>query len=450
MDASLALPHIARLHAYTPGLQPGESGWVKLNTNECPYPPSPRVAEAIRREVGEDGASLRLYPNPKSSPLRAAVARLHAAEAPQLAESNVIIGNGSDDILNLLVRAFVGPTSAGDGARSREQARSHSKAAKAGAGEGTGSREQARSHSEAGLQARSHSEAGAMGAGEAARSREQARSHSEDAPQARSHSEDGAPAAGFTLPSYSLYPVLVEIQDGRANVIEFDRSLRLPVERMAASKARAFFLTSPNAPTGVGFANADLERVLVSYRGLLVVDEAYAPFARENALPLLARHANLIVVRTLSKAYALAGIRVGYALAHADIIDVLDRVRDSYNVSRLSQVAALAALGDQPYYAGVIAKVKATRDAFIADLLNRRGWKTYDSQSNFVFTEPKDARGETGPAVALAAYRFLFARQVLVRHFPSHALTAPFLRISVGTDAEMRVLSETLDAWQKA
>ena len=103
----LAQPHVAKLHAYTPGLQPTEPGWVKLNTNECPYPPSPRVAEAVRREVGEDGAALRLYPNPASAPLRAAVARLHG-----LAPENVCIGNGSDDILNLLVRAFCGPAAA--------------------------------------------------------------------------------------------------------------------------------------------------------------------------------------------------------------------------------------------------------------------------------------------------------------------------------------------------
>ena len=157
---TLALPHIAKLHAYTPGLQPTEAGWVKLNTNECPYPPSPRVAAALRREIGTDGASLRLYPNPRSSPLRAALAQLHTRECAALREENVCIGNGSDDMLNLLVRAFC----------------------------------------------------------------------SQEA------------AAGFTLPSYSLYPVLVGIQNGRAALIEFDRSMRLPVERIAESGARAFFL----------------------------------------------------------------------------------------------------------------------------------------------------------------------------------------------------------------
>jgi histidinol-phosphate aminotransferase len=154
-------------------------------------------------------------------------------------------------------------------------------------------------------------------------------------------------------------------------------------------------------------------------------------------------------VRTLSKAYALAGIRVGYALAQPEIIDLLDRVRDSYNVNRLSQAAALAALGHPEYYAAIIARIKTTRDRFVADSQERRGWFTYPSSSNFIFTEPKNARGESGPAVAKAAYDFLCAHKILVRHFPSHALTASFLRISVGTDDEMLVLSETLDSWLK-
>lgn len=359
--SSLALPHVATLHAYTPGLQPTDAGWVKLNTNECPYPPSPRVAEALRRELGDDGATLRLYPNPRSTPLRAAVARLHG-----LAEENVCIGNGSDDILTMLVRAFC---------------------------------------------------------------------------------SDAAPL-GFTVPSYSLYPVLVEIQNGRAETIELDRAMRLPIERIHASPARAFVLTSPNAPTGVGFGNAELERVLEGYRGLFVVDEAYAAFAREQAVPLLARHRHLVVVRTLSKAYALAGIRVGYALADASVIDVLDRVRDSYNVSRLSQVAAIAAIEDGSYFDALVARVVATRDAFVTDLTARRRWFTYESHANFVFTEPVNVRGERGPAVARSAYEYLFANKVLVRYFPNHPLTASFLRVSIGTDAEMAVLRERLDAWQ--
>ena len=359
---SLALPHVTKLQAYTPGLQPTESGWVKLNTNECPYAPSPRVVAALQREIGAEGAALRLYPNPKSSPLRATVAQLHGVRPEQ-----VCIGNGSDDILNLLVRAYCG----------------------------------------------------------------------REAP------------LGWTVPSYSLYPVLVEIQDGQIVAIPFERNLRLPLARIAASTAPIFFLTSPNAPTGVGFTRAEIEEVLQRYRGVLVVDEAYAPFARENAVALLARYPRLVVVRTLSKAYALAGMRVGYALGDPALIDLLDRVRDSYNVNRLSQVAAQAALEDVAYYDGVIARIVATRERVERDLRERRGWFTYPSQANFIFTEPRTAQGETGPAIGKAAYDYLFRHKVLVRYFASHALTASFLRISVGTDAEMDVLNQTLDAWQK-
>jgi histidinol-phosphate aminotransferase len=361
--AGQALAHVAGLHAYTPGLQPAEPGWVKLNTNECPYPPSPKVAEAILREVGPEGASLRLYPDPTSAALRAAVAKLHGLGAPQ-----VCIGNGSDDILNLLVRCYCGP----------------------------------------------------------------------------------GVAAGFTLPSYSLYPVLVGIQDGAVTSIPLDRTMRLPVEQIAASGANIFFLTSPNAPTGVGFPNDEIEQVLRGFGGLLVVDEAYAPFARENAAPLVSRYPNLVIVRTLSKAYALAGIRLGYALADAGVIGIIDRARDSYNVNRLTQAAALGALGDPGYYAAIVEKIKDTRDYYADSWRMKRGWFTFPSASNFICTEPRDSAGRTGLAVAKSAYTFLYSRKVLVRHFPSDALTASFLRISVGTDDEMLVLDETLEAWLKA
>ncbi len=357
--SQLARPHVPALHAYTPGLQPTEAGWIKLNTNECPYAPSPRVAEAIAAELADAGARLRLYPNPTSAPLRAQVAKLHG-----LTPAQVIIGNGSDDILNLLVRVFGG-----------EHA-----------------------------------------------------------------------ATGITLPSYSLYPVLVAIQDGGTETIEFDRSMRLPVDRIAASGAKAFFLTSPNAPTGVGFTNGELRRVLDTFPGMLVVDEAYAPFAEEDAVSLLSEYRNLVVVRTLSKAHALAGMRVGYALADPETIGLLDRVRDSYNVNRLSQIAAAAALSDGSYYDAIIGKIKRTRDHWAAEWAER-DWFIYQSSTNFLFIEPRNAAGEAGPAVANSLFAFLQTRKILVRAFPSHALTASFLRISVGTDDEMLAVDEAIQAW---
>jgi histidinol-phosphate aminotransferase len=357
----LALPHVAAMHAYTPGLQPTEPGWVKLNTNECPYPPSPRAAAAIAAELAGEGEKLRLYPNPKAAPLRQLVAKLHGHG---LTEANVLIGNGSDDVLNLLVRVFGGP----------------------------------------------------------------------------------AAPTSFTLPSYSLYPVLVAIQDGRCAPVEFDRSMRLPVDQLAATPARACFLTSPNAPTGIGFSNTEIAGLLAKFPGVLVLDETYAPFARENAVPLLAAHPRLVITRSLSKAQGLAGLRVGYCLAHPEVIDLLDRVRDSYNVNRLSQVAAHAALQDTGYYDAIIGKIIRTRDCWFEDF-TKRGWFTYESQANFLFTEPKNAGGETGPAVAKSLYEFFLSRRILVRAFPSHPLTASFLRISVGADEEMLAVSDAIEAW---
>lgn len=357
--SQLARPHVPALQAYTPGFQPEGGGWIKLNTNESPYPPSPNVAAAIKAELGDDAAGLRLYPSPTSAPLRAVIARYH-----DVAGEQVIVGNGSDDILNLLVRVFGG----------------------------------------------------------------------EDA------------ATGFTFPSYSLYPVLVAIQDGRSELLPFDRSMALPVDQIAASGAAAFLLTSPNAPTGVGFTTAQIESVLQRFSGVLVVDEAYAPFAEENAIELLARYPNLVVVRTLSKAHALAGMRLGYALASAETIGLLDRVRDSYNVNRLSQIAGVAALADKDYYDDVIARIKSTRDRW-REAWRARDWFIYNSAANFLFVEPKNAAGETGPAVAADLFEFFKSRKILVRAFPSHALTAPFLRISVGSDDEMLAVEEAIQAW---
>jgi histidinol-phosphate aminotransferase len=357
--SQLARSHVPDLHAYTPGFQPDGSGWIKLNTNECPYPPSPGVAAALRGALVDGGESLRLYPNPTSADLREQIAQKHGVAATQ-----VIVGNGSDDILNLLVRVFGG----------------------------------------------------------------------------------GATATGITWPSYSLYPVLVAIADGRTTTIEFERDMALPVERIAESKAPLFFLTSPNAPTGVGFPTAEIARVLADYEGVLVVDEAYAPFAEENAVELVRDHPNLVVVRTLSKAHALAGIRLGYALASAETIGLLDRVRDSYNVNRLSQVAAAAALADDDYYEGIIGRIKTTRDTWLTRW-RERGWFIHDSAANFLFVEPRNAAGESGPEVAAELFEFLKLRRVLVRAFPSHALTASFLRISVGSDDEMLAVEKAIQAW---
>ncbi|MDR3229046.1 MAG: histidinol-phosphate transaminase [Puniceicoccales bacterium] len=340
--------------AYVPGDQPSESGWVKLNTNENPFPPSPRVAAAIRAELGTDAASLRLYPNPASAPLRAAAARYHGHG---LGAENVLAGNGSDDVLNLLVRAFA----------------------------------------------------------------------------------DASKPAGMLVPSYSLYPVLSGLNAAAMRTVPVGLDGVFDTAAVAASGANIFFLTNPNAPLGIAFAPEKIAEVLEAFDGLLVVDEAYAPFARADAVPLLTRFPNLVVTRTFSKAFALAGIRAGYALADAAVVAALDKVRDSYNLDRLAQAAAVAALEDRAYYDGITAEIKRARDAASA-ALRGLGWRVLPSEANFLMASPPSAVGKTPAETAAAVHAFFKSRKILVRYFPSNPVTAPFLRISVGSAREMETL----------
>ncbi len=352
----LARAHVPKLHPYVPGTQPTGGDWIKLNTNELPYPPSPKVAEAIQGELGR----LTLYPNPTSAPLRTAIADLHG-----LGASQVIVGNGSDDILNLLVRVFVG----------------------------------------------------------------------EEAP------------LGQTYPSYSLYPVLAAISGGGVVSIPFDDSMVLPVGELAGVDAPILFLTSPNAPTGMAFPQQTIRELLSGFSGMVVVDEAYVDFADESAVSLLAEFPRLVITRTLSKSYGLAGLRVGYALGSEETISLLDRVRDSYNVNRVSQAGALAAIQDQEYLREVVGKVIVTREHFSAEL-RQRGWFVYPSQANFVFTRPVSNRGGPSAETASLLFKYLNDQQVLVRYFGSCPLTANGLRISIGTDHQMGKLLKLIDQWQ--
>jgi histidinol-phosphate aminotransferase len=347
------------MHGYTPGEQPQGAGWVKLNTNENPYPPSPRVAAALKKEIGKDGARLRLYPNPTGSVLRAALAKFHGVSPDW-----ILLGNGSDDILNLLMRVFAGPKR----------------------------------------------------------------------------------PAGMTSPSYSLYPVLAQLQNARLIEVPFEKNFRLDVARAADCGANIFFLTSPNAPSGVGFPTAQIAQFARKFSGILVVDEAYAPFAKEHAAALPKKFPRVVVTRTFSKAYSLAGARVGYAIARPEIIFLLDRARDSYNLDRLAQIAALAAIQDPAYYKKTIARVVKTREMFLKKM-RVLGWFAHPSQANFVLIEPATARGETGPTVAESLFAFLKSRKILVRYFGKHPLTHAALRVSMGTDQEMAALSTALDSW---
>ncbi|MEC7627764.1 MAG: aminotransferase class I/II-fold pyridoxal phosphate-dependent enzyme, partial [Verrucomicrobiota bacterium] len=246
---------------YTPGIQPNFTERViKLNTNENPFPPSEKVREKVLSEI----ESLNLYPSPRSSALRDCVANLHS-----LAENQVIIGNGSDDLLNLCVRCFA----------------------------------------------------------------------------------DENLKVGMLAPSYSLYETLASIQGAKVVGISFaNENFELPVEGIVSSGVNLFFLTSPHAPSGKEYGLAELEEVLQGFSGIMVIDEAYADFAGHHAIPLLSKYPNLIITRTLSKSYSLAGLRVGYALASPALVEVLDQAREVYNLDRLAQAGALAALSDREYF----------------------------------------------------------------------------------------------------
>ena len=300
-------PLVRKLHAYTPGEQPRVRGLIKLNTNENPYPPSPKVLRIIRAAV--DGR-LRLYPNPTSQALREKLARLHRCRP-----ENILVGNGSDELLAMAVRAFVEPLVPG---RRAGQPRS---------------------------------------------------------------------TVQYFSPSYSLYPVLAAMHGARTNAVRLASDFSLPsLELLRRSKAWDFsaaltLVTTPNAPSGRGFPTAQLAALCRAHRGLVLLDEAYAEFADGHALPLALKYPHVLVARTFSKAYSLCFQRVGYVVGHPALIEGLDKIRDSYNVNGLGQVAALATLGDLPYYRANFRRIKETR-VWLERELGRLGFEVLPSQTS--------------------------------------------------------------------
>jgi histidinol-phosphate aminotransferase len=344
----LVRPLVRRLHAYVPGEQPRIRGLVKLNTNENPYPPSPKVIRAIR--AAADGR-LRLYPPPTAQGLRERLARLHGC-GPE----NVIVGNGSDELLAMAVRAFVEP--AGNGPRGRST-----------------------------LQ--------------------------------------------WLFPSYSLYPVLAEMHGARGEAVPLGPDFSLPAASRLRRDAALTIVTTPNAPSGRGYARRELDALCSALRGVVLLDEAYVDFAPEHAMPLALRHPHVLVARTFSKAYSLCFLRVGYLVGPAALVAALDKIRDSYNVNGLGQIAALAALDDLPYYRRNFRRVITTRER-LAARLGALGFEVLPSRTNFLLARPPRFPAEEW-------LRKLRARKILVRWFDLPAIR-DFLRITVGTDREAEAL----------
>lgn len=356
----LIRPLVQALHAYVPGEQPRIKGLVKLNTNENPYPPSPRVIEAVKAAV--DGR-LRLYPNPTSDALRVKLARLHGCTV-----DNIVVGNGSDDLLALATRAFAEPVP------TREEKKRGARA---------------------------------------------------------------ATKVQYFTPSYSLYPVLADTHGAvRAPVpLRSDFSLP-PVRALRAGRQWDFgaaltFVTTPNAPGGRGYATAELDALCRAQHGVMVLDEAYVDFARAHALELALRYPHVLVSRTFSKAYSLCFQRVGYMVGHPDLIAALHKVKDSYNVNGLGQVAAVATLGDLAYYRANFRRIIATRQ-WLTEKLGELGFEVLPSQANFILARPPRMPAEQW----LGRLR---EERILVRWFPAPEVR-DFLRITVGTDTEARAL----------
>lgn len=339
--------NIAEMAGYVPGFQPEDEGWLKLNTNENPYPPSPQVVEAIQAELAGNGEKLRLYPDAASRQARAIAAELYGFD-PEW----VIMANGSDELLNNLIRAF--------------------------AGEGE--------------------------------------------------------EIAYIHPSYSYYATLAEIQGAKVRTFGLTEDFRI-ADFPDRYEGKLFFLTSPNAPLGFAFGNDYIEELAQCCSGMLVVDEAYVDFTDNNALRLVKKHENIVVTRTFSKSYALAGMRLGLAVARPEVVAALDKIRDHYHLDRLALVAASAALKDQDYLELITGKVRNVRDCFCNDL-RHLGYQVISSQANYVFATPPDRNGKR-------VYEALLEQKILVRYF-SDPLLQHGLRISIGTREEMQQVAAAL------
>lgn len=341
---------VRRLSPYVPGEQRAGTDVVRLNTNENPYPPSPRVLEAIR---AVDGETLRRYPDSTSLRLREALARYHGLDASQ-----VFVGNGSDEILALAFLAFF---------------------------------------------------------------------------------TDGR-ALRHPDPSYAFYPVYCGLYGIEARAVPLGEDFRIDLDALRADEGGVVF-PNPNAPSSLALSSADVASVVAANASSVVlVDEAYADFGAPSAVSLIGSHPNLLVSRTFSKGRSLAGLRLGVALGDVALIEALTRVKDSFNsfpVDALASAAGIAALADDAWHREHVARIVGTRASFTL-ALRERGWRVLESAANFVFARPPggDARG---------AFERLSRADVLVRWWDKPRLEQ-WLRISVGTDADMARLLDTVDA----
>jgi histidinol-phosphate aminotransferase len=321
---------------YVAGEQPpDDEDWVKLNTNESPLPPSPKVIEAIREAAAD---SLRLYPSASAKPARQAIARRFDLDPAQ-----VTLGNGADELIEMCFRAFA---ASGD-------------------------------------------------------------------------------HVAFPTPTYPVLEPLCLMHETPASLHPTELPWELPAT-LAADPAGLKFIANPNSPTGAWFATEAVEAVAAASTGVVVIDEAYVDFAPRSSQPLLAKHPNVLIVRTFSKSYALAGMRIGFALGSPDLIAALNVVKESYNVDRLAIAAAVAAIEDEAHHQAIVDAVITGRGQLAAGLLELN-FDLVPSSANFLFAKPPR------PAAEVAAA--LRERRILVRHYDREPI-AGWFRVTVGTEEQ--------------
>jgi len=328
------------MQPYAPGEQPPPGKFIKLNTNENPYPPPPAVVEAIQQAAA---GPLNRYPDPLASTFRRAAADALGLPGPDW----ILAGNGSDEILTILVRGFVG-----EGERLR-----------------------------------------------------------------------------LPYPSYILYRTLADIQAAAWEQVRFTDDWQLPAAfGKPAAGCKLVMLPNPNSPSGTLVTPGEVAEIADSLDCPLVVDEAYADFADEHCLGLVAENDHVLVTRTLSKSYALAGLRFGFLIAQPHMVAELAKIKDSYNCDAISIAAATAAIGCQDWLTENHAAMVATRQR-LSRGLTELGFEVVPSQANFVWATHADGRHRD-------RYDFLKKHQILVRHmeFPDWG---DGLRISVGTDEQI-------------
>ncbi len=333
MPKSVVRKTLQGFQPYTPGEQPADGeGWVKLNTNESPLPPSPRVIAAIKEAAND---SLRLYPSPTAAPAREAIARRFGLDA-----AHVTVGNGGDELIELCFRAFA----------------------------------------------------------------------------------DAGDRVAFPTPTYPLLEPLCRIHEAIPSRHPTELPWELPPS-LGPDPAPLKFIVNPNSPTGALFDMAAVTAAVAASTGVVAIDEAYVDFAPRSCLPLLGRHENVLLLRTFSKSYGLAGLRIGFALGPRHVIEALDSVKDSYNVDRLAIAGAVAAIDDEDHHRKLVAEVLKNRGE-LADALADLGFELVPSATNFVFARP--------PKPAAEVVASLRERRILVRHYDREPI-AGWIRITVGT-----------------